>query len=56
MDKLVDHLFVFEGDGVIRDFPGNYTQYRLEEKATDSAQVKEEKKKNEAVKQAAGNC
>ncbi|MBS1745002.1 MAG: ABC-F family ATP-binding cassette domain-containing protein [Bacteroidetes bacterium] len=29
MDKLVDHLFVFEGNGVIKDFPGNYTQYRL---------------------------
>ncbi|MBL0304541.1 MAG: ABC-F family ATP-binding cassette domain-containing protein [Chitinophagaceae bacterium] len=28
MDRLVDHLFVFEGDGMIRDFPGNYTQYR----------------------------
>lgn len=28
MDRLVDHLFVFEGEGVIRDFPGNYTQYR----------------------------
>jgi ATP-binding cassette subfamily F protein uup len=28
MDKLVEHLFVFEGDGVIRDFPGNYTDYR----------------------------
>ena len=28
MDRLVDHLFVFEGDGVIRDFPGNYTLYR----------------------------
>lgn len=37
MDKLVDHLFVFEGDGVIKDFPGNYTQYRLEEKAVDSS-------------------
>ena len=32
MDRLVDHLFVFEGDGVIRDFPGNYSQYRAEEK------------------------
>lgn len=32
MDRLVDHLFVFEGDGVVRDFPGNYTLYRLEEK------------------------
>lgn len=29
MDKLVDHLFVFEGKGVIRDFPGNYTLYRF---------------------------
>jgi len=29
MDRLVDHLLVFEGDGMIRDFPGNYTQYRL---------------------------
>ncbi|MDP1622051.1 MAG: ABC-F family ATP-binding cassette domain-containing protein [Bacteroidales bacterium] len=28
LDKIVDHLFVFEGDGVIRDFPGNYTQYK----------------------------
>lgn len=28
MDKIVDHLFVFEGDGVITDFPGNYTIYR----------------------------
>nr|MBP8777325.1 ABC transporter ATP-binding protein [Bacteroidaceae bacterium] len=28
MDKLVDHLLVFNGEGDIRDFPGNYTQYR----------------------------
>lgn len=28
MDKIVDHLFVFEGNGVVRDFPGNYTEYR----------------------------
>jgi ATP-binding cassette subfamily F protein uup len=28
MDRLVDHLFVFEGDGVIKDFPGNYSQFR----------------------------
>ncbi|MBL7763542.1 MAG: ABC-F family ATP-binding cassette domain-containing protein [Chitinophagaceae bacterium] len=31
MDRLVDHLFVFEGDGEIRDFPGNYSLYRIEE-------------------------
>ncbi|MBS1565042.1 MAG: ABC-F family ATP-binding cassette domain-containing protein, partial [Bacteroidetes bacterium] len=29
MDRLVEHLFVFQGDGDIRDFPGNYTQYRI---------------------------
>jgi ATP-binding cassette subfamily F protein uup len=29
MDRLVDHLFVFQGEGDIRDFPGNYTQYRI---------------------------
>lgn len=38
MDKMVDHLFVFEGEGLLRDFPGNYTEYRdkkdSEEKAT----------------------
>ena len=28
MDKVVDHLLVFHGDGNIQDFPGNYTQYR----------------------------
>ena len=28
MDRLVDHLFVFEGEGEIRDYPGNYSQYR----------------------------
>lgn len=28
MDRLVDHLFVFEGDAQVRDFPGNYTDYR----------------------------
>jgi ABC transport system ATP-binding/permease protein len=28
MDRLVDHLFAFEGNGEIKDFPGNYTQYR----------------------------
>jgi ATP-binding cassette subfamily F protein uup len=39
MDRLVDHLFVFEGDGVIKDFPGNYSQYR--ESIVDSPQSTE---------------
>jgi len=33
MDKLVDHLFIFDGNGVIRDYPGNYTQFRILEKS-----------------------
>jgi ATP-binding cassette subfamily F protein uup len=37
MDRLVDHLFVFEGEGVVRDYPGNYTQYRIEERAKEDA-------------------
>ncbi len=35
MNRLVDHLFVFEGDGVIRDFPGNYSQYRERDMKTE---------------------
>jgi len=31
MDKIVDHLFVFEGDGKVEDFPGNYSDYRVYE-------------------------
>lgn len=38
MDRLVDHLFVFEGQGMIRDFPGNYTQYRIWQKEQESLQ------------------
>ena len=29
MDRIVEHLFAFEGDGIIKDFPGNYSQYRI---------------------------
>ena len=28
LDNIVDHLFVFEGDGIVKDFPGNYSDYR----------------------------
>ncbi len=30
MDRVVDHIFVFHGNGNVQDFPGNYTQYRME--------------------------
>ena len=36
MDKVVDHLLVFKGQGVVKDFPGNYTQYREWEKTEPS--------------------
>ena len=36
MDKVVDHLFVFHGEGKVQDFPGNYTQYR-EAKGTSAS-------------------
>ncbi len=40
MDKMVDHLFVFEGEGVLRDFPGNYTEYRDKKELEDKAASK----------------
>lgn len=43
MDKLVDHLLVFEGNGKVSDFPGNYTQYRIKKKEQEQEQKEEEK-------------
>jgi ATP-binding cassette subfamily F protein uup len=42
MDKIVDHLFVFRGEGMVEDFPGNYSDFRTYE---DSASVASEPKK-----------
>ena len=39
MDRLVDHLFVFEGEGVVSDFPGNYTQLRIWQKEQEKETV-----------------
>lgn len=36
MDKLVDHLFVFEGDGIIKDFTGKYSDYRILQKERET--------------------
>jgi len=56
MDKIIDHLFVFEGDGKTRDFPGSYTDYRDYKKleqleiSKEKAEVKKiEKAKTEKV-------
>lgn len=52
MDKTVDHLFIFEGNGIIKDFPGNYSEYRewyvLKEKEKES--------KNKVTKSIAPQC
>jgi len=50
MDRLVEHLFVFEGEGQIRDFPGNYTDYRewLEEKEAQQKIVAQKTPKPQA--------
>lgn len=45
MDRLVDHLFVFTGEGEIKDFPGNYTQFR-EEKGRLNTIIKENRTEN----------
>jgi ABC transport system ATP-binding/permease protein len=45
LDRIVDHTFAFEGDGVIKDFPGNYTDYRLwvDEQASANKKTKGQK-------------
>lgn len=48
MDKVVDHLLIFKGNGVIKDFPGNYTQYR--EWSALKSKEDSEKEKNKAEK------
>ncbi len=48
LDSIVDHLFVMEGNGVIKDFPGNYTDYREFIKEQKAAQLKESAAKTDA--------
>ena len=57
MDKVVDHVFVFEGEGQLRDFPGNYSEYRdfkaaaeIEAKLAKTATLDNGKAKNERSK------
>ena len=38
MDKVVDHLLVFQGNGLVKDFPGNYTQFRESEKLLEKTE------------------
>lgn len=53
LDNMVDHLFVFSGDGIVRDFPGNYSDFRrwqAEKAAAESQQpaTKTDKRRNNA--------
>ncbi|TMM53343.1 ABC-F family ATP-binding cassette domain-containing protein [Maribacter algarum] len=56
MDKIVDHLFVFRGDAVVEDFPGNYSDYRAYEDSTaleiraEKEKAKEKKKETNSAK------
>jgi len=53
MDKIVDHLLVFEGAGKVRDFPGNYTQYRhwRDKQEDDARKQKDATKETQKAKQ-----
>ena len=54
MDRVVDHIFVFNGEGNIKDFPGNYTDYREwrdEERAAAARNAAAQAAKNSPVKQ-----
>ncbi len=52
MDKIVDHLFVFRGNAVIEDFPGNYSDYRTYEDSNiqESRTLKEKKNETKSTK------
>ena len=48
MDRCVDHTFVFLGDGVIKDFPGNYSEYRAWKEAHEKEEATAQKQKAES--------
>ncbi len=59
LDRIVDHLFVFKGDGYVRDFPGDYSTYRhcvaeeeKERRALEREQREQEKRKSSAPQEA----
>jgi ATP-binding cassette subfamily F protein uup len=46
MDKIVDHLFVFRGDGIVEDFPGNYSDFRVYEDSAEPVKDTPKEKSN----------
>ena len=57
MDRCVEHTFVFMGDGVIKDFPGNYSEYRAWKEAheKEEATVQKQKAESKPAKQRSNN-
>ena len=49
MDRVVDHLLVFRGQGVVEDFPGNYSQYREFRELKEKEEVREQRDRNSAA-------
>ncbi|GLB50830.1 ABC-F family ATP-binding cassette domain-containing protein [Neptunitalea lumnitzerae] len=56
MDKIVDHLFVFKGEGEIEDFPGNYSDYRIYEDSVEVEEKTEPKKEKKNWKKDANSA
>ncbi|QRM87811.1 ATP-binding cassette domain-containing protein [Lacinutrix sp. WUR7] len=56
MDKIVDHLFVFRGEGVVEDFPGNYSDFRTYEDSQPAiAESSDDKKEKKSWKKESNN-
>jgi ATP-binding cassette subfamily F protein uup len=53
MDKIVDHMFVFDGNGNVKDFPGNYSVYRSKKDFEERVEKLNASKKKETIKKAA---
>lgn len=54
MDKVVDHLLVFKGEGEVKDFPGNYTQFRDWSKLQPKEEVEKAQKNTETTQKTSG--
>ena len=50
MDRCVDHIFVLEGSGVVKDFPGNYSEFRAWKKEQEKEQIAQIKAKEASAK------
>ena len=51
LDKIADHIFVFQGDGRVKDFPGTYSEYRLWDGKTGESAVQAVAEKPKAAKE-----